>query len=910
MFPFRRPSTPLLLLLFVFPTLALAQTATPTRTPTNTRTDTATRTPTNTATDTRTSTVSSTPTNTLTPNLTLTPPCGGSAGSFGVTTAAFLGSGSFSMRASLISVNKAVTVYSLWLYNGNVNPQVVTGIYNGTAGNIGSLIVQSAAQTLGFGWNGFPINPPQYLTPGTYWLADAYLGGAPVVYDTSTVGVSVVAYTSAAITFPTLPSAMPLPGYDANADSIYAVYCLAPTSTPTITNTPTSTFTPTSSPTPTSTLTATNTGTIFTSTPTDTITFTPTRTSTVTNSPSPTSSPTISPTPDLSLTPDCGGAALSFGDSNTVGGPVTALSAAAIRACRYTLPQDGMVETMSVYLPSSDSGKYYLETAIYSNTGGNTIGNLLSQSTTYVSAAGWNLLKVPDAPVTAGDYWLAYLYSGPVSSFALVYQPTPTSANSFVFIPAGSFLFPATGSSYPASQYATSWHEPIVANYCPGTFATFTPTGTPTQTGTQSPTLSPTATHTYTETGTPTLTATQTPSGTPTGTGTPTPTWTITQTPTATNSPTDSPTGTFSFTPSMTGTATGTPTASPTATSSTTPTPSQTPTASPTPTVTGTSTPTPTVTDTPNLTWSPTSTPTVTPTWTPTATGTSTLTPTPSPTPTDSPTLTLSSTRTHTPTTSMTPTASFTGTSSDTPSFTGTPSWSPTPTWSSTPNPTDTWTPTPGAGLVKSVSEVIAQPNDTLTYTLSVNVVGGPAFNLSITDVLPAGLELAGFGIAPPGGVTSWNPSTRTIGWTFPVLNPGSYLITYQATVDAGDLPGQVLTNNAQMDYAGAPALVTSSVNVVLAATRPVFYPNPVRDQGPTTLQVILAQPQSSLEVKVFTTSFRKVYGDKVQNLPAGVFQYALDPTRFEGGTAANGLYYVLVTTPSNRWMLKLLITR
>src|SRR5581483_2071214 len=99
-------------------------------------------------------------------------------------------------------------------------------------------------------------------------------------------------------------------------------------------------------------------------------------------------------------------------------------------------------------------------------------------------------------------------------------------------------------------------------------------------------------------------------------------------------------------------------------------------------------------------------------------------------------------------------------------------------------------------------------------------------------------------------------------------------------------------------------------VDVVMAATAPILYPNPIKDPGPAILRIVLAQPQENLGVKVFTTSFRKVYEDKVLNLPAGAFQYALDPARFEGGAAANGLYYVLITTPSNRWILKLLIIR
>jgi len=217
---------------------------------------------------------------------------------------------------------------------------------------------------------------------------------------------------------------------------------------------------------------------------------------------------------------------------------------------------------------------------------------------------------------------------------------------------------------------------------------------------------------------------------------------------------------------------------------------------------------------------------------------------------------------------------------------------------------------TPGASIIKSVSESVANPNDILTYTIALNVFGGPVTNISLTDILPVPMNLVGFGSVPPGATTSWNAGTRTLGWSIPTLAVGTYSITYQVQITSAPQEGQVLTNNAQLTYNGLSVPKTTSVNVAMAATAPVLYPNPIKDGGPALLQVVLAQPQSELELKVFTTAFRKVYADKVQNLPAGAFQYALDPARFEGGEAANGFYYVLVTTPSNRWILKLLITR
>lgn len=165
--------------------------------------------------------------------------------------------------------------------------------------------------------------------------------------------------------------------------------------------------------------------------------------------------------------------------------------------------------------------------------------------------------------------------------------------------------------------------------------------------------------------------------------------------------------------------------------------------------------------------------------------------------------------------------------------------------------------------------------------------------------------------MTPAGAVTvSWNSSTRTLGWSFgSALTPGVYTITYQAQVSAN--PQQsVMTNNAQLTYNGISTPKTTSVNIALALATPLIYPNPLKDKGPVNLQVVLSKPQDSLSVKVFTTAFREVYKDTVLSVPSGMFLYGLDPDRFKGATGANGLYYVVITTPSNRWILKLLVTR
>lgn len=412
----------------------------------------------------------------------------------------------------MFTLSKPASVYSLWLYCPAANIQVMAGIYSGPASNIGGLVVSSAPQTTLVGWNGISITPT-YLGPGDYWLAYSYNVTGQYVYSTTSTTANALAYTSGPITFSTgtLPGSMPATvSYDSTSpyasDTIYAVYCDAPTATATPSNTPTNTPTVTISFTP------TTTGTIFTNTPSSTKTLSPTFTQTATNT------LTLTNTPNPSLTPDCGAAATFFGEAVTVGSsPQTVIPATGMIAFLYNLPQSGTVETMSVYLPSQDANLFYVEPAIYTNNQSTTtMGNLLAQAVTYqISEAGWNTFKVPNTPLAAGNYWLAYAYSGPVSVLNIVEDYYGGTSNVYAYSsPLASWTLPANGSG--VTEYGNSFYEPIIANYCPGTVNAYTPTSTPTFTATFTPTSTGTIfTSTPTPTSTSTLTATPNPSLTP-----------------------------------------------------------------------------------------------------------------------------------------------------------------------------------------------------------------------------------------------------------------------------------------------------------------------------------------------------------------------------------------------------------
>ena len=421
----------------------------------------------------------------------------------------------------MFKLNAPATVFSLWLYSGNPGYHVMTGIYSGTAGSIGSLIVSSSPQTMVIGWNGFSITPT-YLNPGTYWLAYDYQATGFTVYEASAPSTiaNTLAYSNGTVSFgTTMPANMPITiTYDSSSplayDSIYAVYCDAPTFTPTASNTFTPSFTVTITPTPTNSLTPTDTGTLTPNTPS------PTNTYTITLTPTNTITFTITPTPNMSLTPDCGALAVIFGDTSLTGSPVTAGYSGEMHASRYTMPSDGTVETISLYVLPADVG-YKANVALYNNDAtGVSMTTLVAQSGTTVApfqilTAGWNVFKIPNSPVTAGDYWLAYIFSSaPVTNYSLLQPSTSVQLRSFAFVGNGilpnSWFYPVSATSW-SPTYLDYIQEPIYASYCPGVVYTHTYT----------PTLTPTLSPTFTNTVSPTLTGTLTPN---------TPTFTITQT--------------------------------------------------------------------------------------------------------------------------------------------------------------------------------------------------------------------------------------------------------------------------------------------------------------------------------------------------------------------------------------------
>jgi expansin (peptidoglycan-binding protein) len=427
--------------------------------------------------------------------------------------------------------------------------------------------------------------------------------------------------------------------------------------------------------------------------------------------------------------------------------------------------------------------------------------------------------------------------------------------------------------------------------YTPTRTPTNTPTWTPTVTPTRTPTVTPTQTWTITPTNTYTVTPTNTPTNTYTATNTPTPTvtptdtFTLTPTPTPTNTytvthtptPTVSPTNTFTITLTIspTNTFTVTPTATPTNSYTVTDTP--TPTVTPTNTFTLTPTPTPTntytVTNTPTPTISPTNTFTVTQTFTPTLTPTVTVTPTWTqtpllsytytntftPTPTSTPTMTNTWTRTSTST--PTPTLTFTRTNTLTFTSTATLTFTYTPTVTPTQTATATATPTGMVSLNKQVSAASAPSGSILTYTLTVNDLGGTANNVLITDPLPANTTFLSFGAVPSGVTPSYNQAASLLSWQMPSpLTPGQYQLNYEVSINSLVPAGVDIHNCAVMTLSGS---------------------------GPmTSCADTLTTGQYTVQIGVYNEA-----GELIQALPVSMYSQAINSISLQSNaiTALNG---------------------
>ena len=328
-------------------------------------------------------------------------------------------------------------------------------------------------------------------------------------------------------------------------------------------------------------------------------------------------------------------------------------------------------------------------------------------------------------------------------------------------------------------------------------------------------------------------------------------------------------------------------TPTPTLAASSTPTFTLSPTASPSPTATKTasSSPTPTLSATLTATKTPSLTPSQTLTPTFTLTLLATLTPTQS--------------RTQTPTASVTPTATLTWTRTPTLS----PTISPTATISSTPTQTGTSTVT---------ASVTSTPTVTQTSTVSLTFTLTQTRTITLTPTITASPTMTA-SVPPTATVTH----TFTPTWTRTITSTPTATLTPLPTSTFTPSPTVTMTASPSQT---APPTVTKTATSIPSPTLtstfmagppigpPVIFPNPSTGSAPVSIQFLMPTAAAKVDLKVFTTAFRKINQISYPNIPAGLVTLSLPVTDEKGAPLANGIYYVLVTTRQGQAIGKMMV--
>jgi hypothetical protein len=218
-----------------------------------------------------------------------------------------------------------------------------------------------------------------------------------------------------------------------------------------------------------------------------------------------------------------------------------------------------------------------------------------------------------------------------------------------------------------------------------------------------------------------------------------------------------------------------------------------------------------------------------------------------------------------------TPTPTFTVTSTATSTNINTSTA--TPTFTSTLTPTQTGTPT-NSPTITNTSTINLTPSATFTVTYTPTWTGTPSFTNTLTNTPPPTFT----------GTPTWTPTyTNTVVFT------ATPTITASATF--------------------SPAFTaTYSVTLQGPISTPVPFPNPDLGTLPVNVAFVLQNLTPNLEIKMFTTAFRKVWHTTLQNVPAGYNQVPL-PLNIPGGlNLANGIYYIVVSDGKSRGVGKLML--
>ena len=116
----------------------------------------------------------------------------------------------------------------------------------------------------------------------------------------------------------------------------------------------------------------------------------------------------------------------------------------------------------------------------------------------------------------------------------------------------------------------------------------------------------------------------------------------------------------------------------------------------------------------------------------------------------------------------------------------------------------------PVLSLSKSVNYISAAPGSAVTYSMTYMNTGSSATNVSLTDVLPAGVSYVP---GSAGSTATYNASTNTLCWslgTLPYNNHGE--VIFQVLIDTTTTEGSIINNQAEIASTEVTVPVISNV--------------------------------------------------------------------------------------------------
>ena len=180
-----------------------------------------------------------------------------------------------------------------------------------------------------------------------------------------------------------------------------------------------------------------------------------------------------------------------------------------------------------------------------------------------------------------------------------------------------------------------------------------------------------------------------------------------------------------------------------------------------------------------------------------------------------------------------------------------------------------------------------------MSYSLILTVTQAAASSVTVKDNLPANMTFVGFGPVPSGGVTQ--AVGNSLSWYFPSLPVGAVTLTYQAKIANFLDGGTVLTNNAQLTYAGNPNPQNASVNVVIEAVYTVKI-GVYNEAGELVKQIYVKElSQQITNISLLQTPTITSLHGVVYVTVDGVQLATWDGTNQAGDPVSNGVYYVKV---------------